>query len=148
MGFYSNINYILTTFKYITDIQITMSEENNAIDEFKYTSLVEIKPGKSNLMIDTAKEWQKGFVLVNSIVARLGEDIWDEQFEDDNGNTHTRTHINQQLLPWVQERRRLMEQFWKISGGEAVVEGQKQAYRNLADMIFSARQDEEFIKIT
>jgi hypothetical protein len=85
-------------------------------------------------------------MLVNTIIAKIGDNEWDEIIIDENGNERKRKHIDPQLLPWVQERRRVIEQFWKVSGGEAVVEGKKQAYKNMADMIFNARQDKEFIE--
>ena len=123
-----------------------MTEENEVINDFKYTTLVKIEPGKANLAIHTGKEWQKGFALVNNIIAKIGSDEWVEEWTDEEGQTHTKHHIHPQLLPWIQERRRVIDQYWKISGGEAVTEGKKQAYKNMADMIFNMRQDKDFIK--
>ena len=48
------------------------------------------------------------------------------------------------MLSFMQERRRLQEQIWKISGGEAVNEGKKEFFKKQADFIFQMSQDLDF----
>jgi len=50
---------------------MTKQEEETAIEEFKYTTLVKIDPGESTLPIDTVAEWFKGFELVNQVIYLL-----------------------------------------------------------------------------
>lgn len=116
-------------------------EQKLALTNFERTVLVEIKPGKSTLPIDTASEWTKGFMLVNQVISELLADTFIEEYVDEVGSNRRQTHIHPQLLPFIQERRRLQEQIWKLMGGEAVVEGKKQVMKNLADMIFEMGKD-------
>ena len=116
-------------------------EEKHPIEKFKSTVLLNIDAGKSTLPIDTAAEWNKGYVLINEVIYRLYNDTYTEDFIDEIGEKRKQTHIHNQLLPFLQERRRMQEQIWKLMGGEAVVEGQKQVMRNIADMIFNIGKD-------
>ena len=116
------------------------------IEAFEYTTLVKINPGQSTLPIDTAAEWNKGYMLVNSVILELAQDTYIETYEDEVGETRRRTHVNPQLLSFLQERRKLADQIWKISGGEAIIEGKKELYRKQADLIFQMSQDRDFKK--
>jgi hypothetical protein len=116
-------------------------KENRQLVRFGKTTLVEIKPGQSTLPIDTAAEWSNTYILINDIISLLKDDITVETFIDDEGNTKTRHHIPSQLLQWVQTNIKMREQIWKMMGGEARVEGQKQHARNMADLIFQMGKD-------
>lgn len=124
----------------------TEDPQENPIEEFKYTTLVKINPKESTLPIDTAAEWNKGYMLVNMVILELAQDTYTETYEDEVGETRRRTHVNPQLLSFMQERRKLADQIWKISGGEAVIEGKKELYRKQADLIFQMSQDRDFKK--
>ncbi|KKN18818.1 hypothetical protein LCGC14_0951920 [marine sediment metagenome] len=121
-----------------------MSEEKDEIKKFEYTTLVKINPKQSTLPIDTAAEWTKGYMFLNMILLELAKDTYVEEYIDEVGEDRRRTHIHPQMLPFLQERRRLQEQIWKISGGEAVNEGKKEFYKKQADFIFQMSQDVEF----
>ena len=122
-----------------------MSEQEEAIVEsFEYTTLVKINPKQSTLPIDTAAEWTKGYMFLNSVLLELAKDTFVEEYIDEIGEQRRRTHIHPQMLPFMQERRRLQEQIWKISGGEAVNEGKKEFFKKQADFIFQMSQDVEF----
>ena len=121
-----------------------MSEQEEAIESFEYTTLVKINPKQSTLPIDTAAEWTKGYMFLNSVLLELAKDTYTEPYVDELGEKRRRTHIHPQLLPFLQERRRLQEQIWKISGGEAVNEGKKEFFKKQADFIFQMSQDVEF----
>ena len=125
---------------------MTEQEEENPIEEFKYTALVKINPKQSTLPIDTAAEWTKGYMLLNMTLLELAKDTYTEEYIDEVGAKRRRTHVNPQLLPFLQERRRLQEQIWKISGGEAVIEGKKELFKKQADLIFQMSQDYDFKK--
>lgn len=116
-------------------------DQEHSLANFDRTVLLKIKPGKSTLPIETAAEWTKGFMLVNKVISELLGDTFVEKYTDETGNERSQTHIHPQLLPFIQERRRLQDQIWKLLGGEAVVEGKKQAMKNLADMIFHLGKD-------
>lgn len=123
-----------------------MTEDKQEIEEFKYTTLVKINPKQSTLPIDTAAEWTKGYMLLNMTLLELSKDTFVEEYVDEVGNKRRITHVNPQMLPFLQERRRLQEQIWKISGGEAVIEGKKELFKKQADLIFQMTKDHEFKK--
>lgn len=123
-----------------------MTEDKNEIEEFKYTTLVKINPKQSTLPIDTAAEWTKGYMLLNMTLLELSKDTFVEEYVDEVGNKRRITHVNPQMLPFLQERRRLQEQIWKISGGEAVIEGKKELFKKQADLIFQMTKDHDFKK--
>lgn len=117
------------------------SELKGPIISFETTELMNINPKESTLPIDTVAEWTKGFSLVNEIIHLLSEDTYLEEFEDSSGEVHTRHRINPMLLPFLKERRALMDQFYKVSGGEAVNEAKKEVSKSLANAIFNFKQD-------
>jgi len=121
-----------------------MSKQEEAIEEFKYTTLVKINPGESTLPIDTVAEWSKGFGLVNYVIYLLSKSIYIEEYIDELGKDRAVPKIHPQLLAFMQERRKLQDQMWKISGGEARMEGKKELYKKEADFIFQMSQDNEF----
>jgi len=123
---------------------MTEKDEKFDLAEFEYTALVKINPKQSTLPIDTAAEWTKGYMLLNMVLLELAKDTYTEEYIDEVGESRRLTHVNPQLLPFLQERRRLQEQIWKISGGEAVIEGKKELYRKQADLIFQMSQDHDF----
>ena len=114
---------------------------------FRNTDLLDIDSGKSNLAIDTMKEWTKGFVLINEIIFKLHESTYTEEFEDNVGKLRNRPKFHSLLLPFFKERRVLMDQYWKISGGEAVNEAKKEISKQLASTIFNFKLDEEANKV-
>lgn len=115
-----------------------------AIEEFKYTALVKINPKQSTLPIDTTAEWTKGYMLLNMVLLELAKDTYTEEYIDELGEKRRLTHVHPQMLSFLQERRRLQEQIWKISGGEAVLEGKKELFKKQADLIFQMSQDHAF----
>lgn len=121
-----------------------MTKQEEAIDEFKYTTLVKINPGESTLPIDTVAEWTKGFELTNYVIYLLSKAIYIESYIDELGEKREVPKIHPQLLAFMQERRKLQDQMWKISGGEARMEGKKELYKKQADFIFEMSQDNEF----
>lgn len=116
------------------------------VEEFKYTTLVKINPKQSTLPIDTTAEWTKGYMLINLILLELAKDTYTETFTDETGETRRRTHVHPQLLSFEVERRKLQDQIWKISGGEAVLEVKKELFKKEAELIFQMSQDRDFKK--
>jgi len=90
--------------------------EETAIQKFEYTTLVKINPKQSTLPIDTTAEWTKGYMLLNMVLLELAKDTYTEIYIDELGETRRLTHVHPQMLAFIQERRRLQEQIWKISG--------------------------------
>lgn len=123
---------------------MTEQVKETAIEKFKYTTLVKINPKQSTLPIDTAAEWTKGYMLINFVLLELAKDIYVEEYRDETGKKRRLTHVHPQMLPFMQERRKLQEQIWKISGGEAVNEGKKEFFKKQADFIFQMSQDLDF----
>ncbi len=121
-----------------------IEENKHEIDEFKYTTLVKINPGESTLPIDTVAEWFKGFRLVNQVIYQLSKATYVEKWTDETGEKREIPKIHPLLLPFIQERRKLQDQIWKIGGGEAIMEGKKEFFKKQADMIFQMSQDQDF----
>ena len=119
------------------------SELNNESVSFENTDLMDLDPAKSTLALDTMKEWTKGFVLVNEIISKLNESTYEEEFMDSKGNLRKKPKLHAMLLPFMKERRVLMDQYWKISGGEAVNEAKKEVSKQLASTIFNFKQNPE-----
>ena len=119
-------------------------DQELAIQNFEYTTLVKINPKESTLPIDTVAEWNKGYMLINMVLLELARDTYVEYWTDELSKPRRRTHIHPQFLSFFQERRKLADQIWKISGGEAMNEGKKEFFKKQADFIFQMSQDLEF----
>jgi hypothetical protein len=117
------------------------SEMKEEIISFETSELMNINPKESTLPIDTVSEWTKGFALVNEIIHILSESTYEEDFEDISGEIRSRLRIHPMLLPFLKERRALMDQFYKVSGGEAVNEVKKEVSKSLANAIFNFKMD-------
>ena len=130
----------------MTENEQSEDPQEYPIEEFKYTTLVKINPGESTLPIDTVAEWFKGFELVNHLIYLLSKSTYTEKWTDEFNEEHEQPKIHPLLLPFMQERRKLQDQMWKISGGEAIMEGKKELYKKQADLIFQMSQDRDFKK--
>lgn len=124
-----------------------MSEEEEFnIEDFETTALIRIKPSEAKLPIDTATEWTKGFMLINKLIKELADVRYTEEFIDGSGKKRQRMMLHPQLLGYLQERRKMIDQIWKISGGELVKEGQKEMIKNFAKFIFETQMDDKMKK--
>lgn len=110
---------------------------------FNETVLVRIDPEHSTLPVDTAAEMLKGISLVNELIGELARERYVEEFEDENGNTQKRTRLNPMIISLLREKRMLMDQAWKISGGEAVNEAKKEMSKSFARHLFETNMDEK-----
>ena len=113
------------------------------------TFLVQINPGQSTLPIDVASTWTQGFLYINKILEMIDKDTFVETFLDETGKDRRQTHIHPLLLPMMQERRRMIEQVWKISGGEIMNEAKKTIVKSFAKQIFESQlsnQKEQYKK--
>jgi len=115
--------------------------KKDALEKFDETILVRINPAESTLPIDTSAEWTKGFALVNQIIFELAQERYQDTYTDELGNKHMITKLHPQLPTYIDLRRKLMDQIWKISGGEAVNEVKKETAKNLAKMVFETQMD-------
>ena len=123
---------------------VKMPEENVfEMEKFNETVLVRINPREATLPIDTSAEWSKGFMLTNVLIYELLKERWVEDFEDNNGDVHQRTHLHPQLLPLLKERRALMDQIYKISGNETVNEIKKEVGKLAAKAIFEGNKSKD-----
>lgn len=117
--------------------------EESAIEEFDETVLVRISPKETTLPIHTAAEWSKGFMLVNVLIKELAKNRYVETFKDNSGNDRSRVMLHPQMLGYIQERRHMMDQIWKLSGGEAVNEMKKETAKKFADFLFKMQTDNQ-----
>ena len=123
--------------------------ESSAIEkteDFDVGTLVKVEQGQSTLSIQVASEWDKGYKLINKVILMMMKDTFVENYVDELDNKRTLTHLHPQLLPFLQERRRMADQIWKFIGGEAINEGKKKIMHNMADIIFQMTQDEDFLE--
>lgn len=116
--------------------------ESEEKEDFSTTVLVKINPEKSNLPVDTSSEWTKGFILINTLIKELTDSRYLEEFEDSSGNVRERVMLHPQLLGYLQERRKLIDQIFKISGGEFANEVKKEKAKKLAGYLFEMQMDE------
>ena len=122
---------------------MTMVEsEDSAIMEFDTTMLVRINPRESSLPIDTAAEWKKGFGLINILIKELSDHRYIEEFEDDRGIKREKAMLHPQLLAYIGERRKMIDQIFKLSGGEIANEIKKESAKKLANFLFQMQMDE------
>lgn len=103
------------------------------------TSLVcgkkgEIVVREKNLLNDVATEMSRGFGIIEDIVDKLAMDT--KTTVDEEGNS--KTYVNPYLLPWVRERRMLLKDIWKLSGGEIEQEKEKEMLKIKGKMIIEA----------
>jgi len=121
-----------------------IEDQELTIQNFEYTTLVKINPKESTLPIDTVAEWNKGYMLINMVLLELAKDTYVDFYVDERGKERRDTHVHPQFLSFFQERRKLADQIWKISGGEAMNEGKKEFFKKQADFIFQMSQDVDF----
>lgn len=117
---------------------MALEEVKEKLDMGK-TFLVQINPEQSTLPIDVASTWTQGFLYINKILEMVDKDTFVEDYLDEAGNTRRQTHIHPLLLPMLQERRRMIEQVWKISGGEIMNEAKKSVVKSFAKQIFESQ---------
>lgn len=118
-----------------------VESEESAIEEFDTTVLVRINPRQSTLPIDTSAEWTKGFALINILIKELTDHRYIEEFEDSSGVKRSRPMMHPQLLGYIQERRKQMDQIFKFMGGEVANEVQKESAKQLAKFLFRLQTD-------
>lgn len=118
-----------------------VESEQSEIVEFDTTMLVRINPKESSLPIDTAAEWTKGFGLINTLVKELSDHRYIEEFEDSSGVLRKRPMLHPQLLAYIGERRKMIDQIFKLSGGEIANEIKKESAKKLASFLFDMQMD-------
>lgn len=119
------------------------SEKDGEEFDMSKTFLVQIKPEQSNLPIDVASTWTQGFLYINKILEKIDKDTHIEDYVDNTGIVRRKTVIHPLLLPMLQERRKLLDQVWKISGGELMNEARKTVVKNFAKQLFEAQISKE-----
>lgn len=121
---------------------MVMTEINeSAIEEFKETALLNIDLKDTTLPIDTSAEWTKGFKLVNQLIYELAKERYVEEFVDETGEARSRPVLHPQLLSYIQERRKQIDQIFRMSGGDIVNEFKKETAKKLASFVFEMQSD-------
>ena len=136
--------FITEIFIYSVFLLYPMKED--IIKAFDDSLLLVKKSTKQSLPLDTVGEWKKGIQLVDALITEILSQSYIEQIEDKNGDFHKKTTYDPLLPTWVRERRLLLDQIYKFSGGEAVNEGKKEVIKNMAKVIFHASMSDEKIK--
>jgi len=111
------------------------------LDKCEETFLVRINPQYSNLVLDTQSEWSKGFLFVNKLIIELAKTKHVVKKEDDLGKEYYEIKLHPQLLSWMQERRKLFDQYWKISGGEVINEAKKDYIKENIKMLMEMQKN-------
>lgn len=111
-------------------------EENNAIIKKEESAPLAALDTESSLSIEVAREMLKGFELIQDIVDKLKSDTRTDELHDDEGKViGHRSYVNPQLLKWVQEARRYLDNMWKLGGGELQHEAEKKKIEIKANLI-------------
>lgn len=116
-----------------------VESKDSIVEDFETTALVRINPKEATLPIDTSAEWTKGFMLINQLIKELADIRYTESYIDETGEKRSRMVLHPQLLGYIQERRHMIDQIWKVSGGEVVNEGRKEAIKNMARILFETQ---------
>lgn len=116
-----------------------VESEDSISEELETLALVEITPREATLPIDTSREWNKGFKLINQLIKVLADAMYFENYIDEVGDEHRLPKMHPQLLGYIQERRHMIDQIWKIAGGEVINEGRKEAVKNMARILFETQ---------
>lgn len=116
-----------------------VESEDSVSDELETLALVNITPREATLPIDTSREWNKGFKLINQLIKVLADAMYFEKYIDETGDEHRLPKMHPQLLGYMQERRHMIDQIWKIAGGEVINEGRKEAVKNMARILFETQ---------
>jgi len=110
------------------------------------TVVVRISPENSTLLIDTAAELNKGFIWLNDLLGEVLNQRYIEDFEDDNGKIRSKTKFHPMTMKLIEERRKTIDQMYKILGGEASNEAIKEFGKLHAKAIFEASRNPEIKK--
>lgn len=119
--------------------------ENNKLEiiPFKETAVQKIRTKESTLMIDTAAEMIKGYHWLNVLLDEVIDQRYIEEVEDENGNFHERTKFHPLTMKLLQERRKTIDLYHKVSGGELANEVKKELGKLSAKMIFEASKNKQ-----
>lgn len=117
-------------------------------------ALVQIHPEDVTLAIEAASEMKKDFVFINNMVFLMAQDTRQEITEDEDGNFITRTIHNPHMLEWFRLKRQYTLDLWKMTGGEAITEAQKEKVRLFGKILYDRyknnperiKEDEEIWK--
>ena len=111
-------------------------EENNAIVKTEENSPLAALNTETTLSVEVAREMLKGFELIQDIVDKLKSDTRTDELVDDEGKVvGQKSYVNPQLLKWVQEARRYLDNMWKLGGGELQHEAEKKKLEIKANLI-------------
>lgn len=111
-------------------------EENTAITKTQENTPLAVLNTDNSLSIEVAREMLKGFELIQDIVNKLKSDTRTDEIHDEGGEIiGHRSYVNPQLLKWVQEARRYLDNMWKLGGGELQHEAEKKKMEIKANLI-------------
>jgi hypothetical protein len=121
-----------------------MSPESTELEliPLKETSVLKIRTKESTLLVDTAAELTKGYHWINVLLSEILNERYTEQIEDENGKIHNRTKFHPLTMKLIEERRKTIDQIYKISGGELRNEVKKELGKLSAKMIFEASKNQ------
>jgi len=106
------------------------------------TALVRIKPEDVTLAIEAASEMKRDFVFINNMIFLMGQDTRQEITEDEDGNKITRTIINPHIIEWVRLKNKYGNDLWKMTGGEAITEAQKEKVKIFSKILYDRYKDD------
>lgn len=100
------------------------------------TFLVEIQPEEVTLPIDTAAELTKDILWINELLNEVVNERYVTEVEDSKGNYHPVTKFHPLTMKLFEEKRKRVDQIWKILGGETQNEIKKEIGKFTAKAIF------------
>jgi len=120
-----------------------MAEKNKLeLVPLRETSVVKINPEDTTILIDTTSELNKGYHWLNVLLDEVIGERYKEEVEDNSGNSHTVTKYHPLMMSLIQERRKTLDQIYKLSGNEMRDEVKKEIGKLSAKAIFEASKNE------
>jgi hypothetical protein len=119
-----------------------LAKDSKNIQPFEKTYLVRVAPKEATLPIDVLAEMTDSFILIDNLIKELSDTRYKEEYIDESGHTRQRIMLHPQLISYMGERRKMLDQAWKISGAEAEQETKKEVVKSFANAVFKSQSDE------
>lgn len=131
-----------------------MEKPDFDLAEIEETVVMKLTSDKATLPVETSSELTKGYALLNKLLYEVLQDKHIEHYTDEHGESRRRTHYHPWTLELLKERRRVIDQIWKMQGGEALNEARKAGAKKYAEKIWDMQDPEikqqhkdKFIKV-
>jgi len=105
-------------------------------------ALARIEPENVTLAIEATSEMKRDFVFINNMIVLMGQDTRQEITEEEDGTKIVRTIQNPHMLEWFRLKRQYALDIWKMTGGEAITEAQKEKVKIFGKLLYDRYKDD------